>query len=344
MAVTYANALATRIQGSYLCCTRKEGSLKRELSQEVKYVFLNKRSALDFGRVLRLVKFIKKDRIDLIQAHGTSWFTGVLVKLCVPRVKLVWHDHYGKDLESRKTGLLNSFSRLFDGVISVNSQLYEWTKSNLRSGNLRYFKNFLPNKINEGQDVFLYRETGFNIICVANFRKQKDHLSLLKAIEILQNKNYDVNLHLVGAMEENEYTAEIKKYIEGKMFDKNIYLYGEQENVMGILKQAQLGVLSSISEGLPVALLEYGNAGLPVVCTAVGQCEEVLGEYGKLVPAGNPEALATSIEFYLNNETDRLRDAQNFHKMIRDRYSENAVMPEIVSYLKDITDSKNIET
>ena len=38
-----------------------------------------------------------------------------------------------------------------------------------------------------------------------------------------------------------------------------------------------MGVLSSASEGLPLALLEYGRAGLPVVCTDVGNVSEVVG-------------------------------------------------------------------
>ncbi len=47
MSVNYANALARRMDGSYLCCTRKEGLLKKQLAPEVGYLFLNRQGTLD---------------------------------------------------------------------------------------------------------------------------------------------------------------------------------------------------------------------------------------------------------------------------------------------------------
>ena len=58
------------------------------------------------------------------------------------------------------------------------------------------------------------------------------------------------------------------------------------------LHGADCGVLSSVSEGLPVSLLEYGMAGLPVIVTDVGQCAEVVGNgrFGRVVPPGKPNS------------------------------------------------------
>ena len=64
-----------------------------------------------------------------------------------------------------------------------------------------------------------------------------------------------------------------------------------------ILRACSIGVLSSASEGLPLALLEYGKHGLAAVSTAVGQCPEVLdnGYAGVLVPASRPRISAHAI-------------------------------------------------
>ena len=87
MAVNYANALGKCIDASYLCCTRKEGLLKSKISSQVGYFFLNRQSTLDLKAISSLRYFVKENRIDLIQAHGNSWFIAVLVKITLPNIK-----------------------------------------------------------------------------------------------------------------------------------------------------------------------------------------------------------------------------------------------------------------
>src|SRR5690606_17535676 len=97
-AVSYANALARRGQESFLCCTRKEGLLKKKLEPGVSYLFLEKDHILDYRAFVRLKGFVKEHKIQIIQAHSSSYFLAVLIKWAVPGVKLIWHDHYGREL------------------------------------------------------------------------------------------------------------------------------------------------------------------------------------------------------------------------------------------------------
>src|SRR5438876_11120160 len=72
-------------------------------------------------------------------------------------------------------------------------------------------------------------------------------------------------------------------------------------------KACDVGVLSSRSEGMPLALLEYGMNGLPSVATRVGQCAEMLddGRAGLLVPPAAPEPLAKAILALLQSPEQR---------------------------------------
>lgn len=340
MAVSYANALAKRVDGSYLCCTRKEGLLKKKIAGEVTYLFLDKKHSLDLQALGKLRKFVKENRIDLVQAHGTSWFLAALLKLSLPKLKLVWHDHYGKDLQQRKPGLLKFLSRLFDGIISVNEDLKSWAEDELGAEKVKYFRNFLPEKSPVPASLpnppLGGRGEEFKIICVANFRPQKDHLNLLRAFKKLLKEEQQVSLHLVGKPGQESYSESIEKYISNNELHSKVYIYGEQENVMSLLEQADLGVLSSASEGLPVALLEYGRAGLPVVATAVGEIPAVVGENGQFVPLHNPEALAAALKFYFQNEEKRKLDAENFRNAVRKQFSEEAVLPEVMSFFSGL--------
>lgn len=336
MAVSYANALSERIEGSFLCCTRAEGLLKQKITPEVGYLFLNKRSTLDIRALIKLRNFIRQNKIDLIQAHGTSWFLGVLVKIILPQVKLVWHDHYGRDLRERKTEVLKYFSSYFDGIISVNFNLREWAVKELSAKKVRYFRNFLPETETLVTGVNLKGGEGFKIICVANFRPQKDHLNLLKAFDLVQKDCLGCELHLIGKVEPNSYSHQIKSFIVDRKLQNKVFVYGEQQNIPELLLNADLGILSSSSEGLPVALLEYGMAGLPVVCTNVGECAEVVEENGKLVPPGDPEALAEAMQYYMLNDSIRKEASQDFKKAVLSKFSEKVIVPEVIKFYKEL--------
>ncbi|MCY2687873.1 glycosyltransferase [Salinimicrobium sp. TH3] len=335
MAVNYANALAKRIDESYLCCTRMEGLLKKKLSPEVGYLFLDKKKTLDIKAFRKLRRFVKEHKIDLIQAHSSSWFLALMIKWSLPRVKLIWHDHYGRELQGRKVGILKYASKNFDGILSVNSELLEWSKKNLRSKKIAYFRNFLLNDQRIPEDIdyknFIHGSV-FNIICLANLRPQKDHLNLLKAFKIVSENHAKTSLHLVGKDENDEYSKSIRDFIASNALEEKVFIYGEQEKVEFFLGQADLGILSSVSEGLPLALLEYGRAGLPVVSTKVGQCEEILREKGLLAPPGDSLKLAECICHYIEKEESRKSDAASFKRYVKEEFSEEVVMSSYITY------------
>ncbi|MEG9328938.1 glycosyltransferase [Salinimicrobium catena] len=336
MSVSYANALAKRIDGSYLCCTRMEGLLKKEVTPEVGYLFLHKRSRLDISAFLKLRKFIQENKIDIIQAHSSSWFLALIVKLSSKEVKLIWHDHYGRELGERKSGLLRPASRFFDGVIVVNSALQRWSQKNLYCRNIKFFRNFLPDNSISDNKVDLKGGDSFKIVCVANFRPQKDHLTLLKAFKQVVSRVENITLHLIGKFKNDDYTKKIKSYIIKNYLQDKVFVYGEQEKPFHLLGQANLGVLSSVSEGLPLALLEYGYAGLPVICTEVGECPEVIKTNGILVPPGKPDVLVNAFLKYFSSKKRSQEDAKAFQREIIQHYTEQNVIVEVVEFFSSL--------
>lgn len=344
MALSYANALSKRIDASYLCCTRKEGLLKKQLLSEVHFLFLEKRMILDLRAFLMLRKFVKENHISIVQAHSSSWFLAVLLKVSLPQIHVVWHDHYGKRLEKRKIGLLNLGSFFFDGIISVNQDLYYWAYSRLRCKKIRLVPNFLQDKemTCEMEKGFLsdFSEERFNIICTANLRPQKDHLNLIKAFIIFSRNKKGVRLHLAGKDWNDEYSREIQDFIKCHSLEEKVILLGEVQGICSYLSYFDIGVLSSVSEGLPVSVLEYGRAGLPVICTEVGECKEVIGEDGILVPPRNPEKFAEAMELYFENQPLRKDCATRLQKKIMDRYSEEAIVPAVISFFKELVTSR----
>ncbi len=330
IAVSLANELSAKGIDSYLCASRAEGDLKSELRDTVTYFYLNKKSRFDSSSFRKLRKWVKSEEIEVVHAHSSSYFFGYLLKLFLPKITLIWHDHYGKSeaLDQRKYGVLRHCSRKFDAIISVNDALRSWALIKLRCPNVYFLNNFVSEEAVMQSEITLKGGNEPKIICLANLRPQKDHENLLNAFEIVQ-KTHSCSLHLLGKSFDDDYFRSIKKQIEENK-DGEIYYYGSQKGIIDILKQAHIGVLASNSEGLPVALLEYGLAGLAVVATRVGQTEEVIAEYGIIVPPNDPEALAKAIIEYLAKEDYRKQDAKLFNEHIKRNYTFGAISAELL--------------
>ncbi|PHR94979.1 MAG: glycosyl transferase [Leeuwenhoekiella sp.] len=338
MAVNYANALQKRIAVSALCVTRKEGDLKALIDPEVPYLFLERKQRLDILAVLRLKRFIKKHRIEIIQAHGSSYFIGALVKLVTPGLKLIWHDHYGKSefLAMRKATGVKLMHSYFDGVLAVNEKLKNWSKQKLKIEKTFYIKNFIAEALPFDADFKISGAKGKRVVCVANLRPQKNHHMLLDAFKLVLEQDSAYTLHLFGSVPDSLYAESLLERIEAEPFSTSVFYHGTYLKMSAILPHFDLGVLSSDSEGLPLALLEYGQAGIPVITTDVGQCRAVLGDFGKLVPVQNAVALARAI---IESRLEKT-DIQESSKKLRDRtlleYGEQAVIQEVISKYAEI--------
>ena len=115
IAVSYANGLSKFGVTSFICATRDEGPLVNTIHHSVGYVYLNRKSTFDGKAVLKLRAYIVSNKIDIIHAHSTSYFIAILVKLLLPKVKIVWHDHYGNSelLSQRSKRILHFCSKHF---------------------------------------------------------------------------------------------------------------------------------------------------------------------------------------------------------------------------------------
>lgn len=329
MAVTYANALHQELGFGALACTRAEGMLKKQLASGVAYAFLARKSVFDWVALFRLRKIIVEHQITHIHAHSSSIFFAVLLKLFCSRVRLIWHDHYGKSemLEQRPFWTLRIASMFVSQIIAVNQQLVRWSKEKLWCKKVTYLPNFtLPDKtVGVTQ---LHGTKGKRIICLANLRSQKNHLLLLEVAKTISQSHPEYTFHLVGKDFDDDYSGAIKQTILSYNLENHVFIYGSCDDIPAILKQSTIGILTSDSEGLPIALLEYGFASLPVVVTAVGEIPQVVAshEEGFVVPKDDVVAFTNALQQLLDNPNLQATFAKQFHQKVKADYSEKAVL------------------
>ncbi|RZJ29853.1 MAG: glycosyltransferase [Flavobacterium sp.] len=340
MAVNYANALAKRIEFSGLIPTRAEGSLKSKVESNVDYFFLEKRYTFDFRAVLRMKRYCRQNAIEYIHAHSSSYFLAIMVKCLYPKVHIIWHDHNGNSefLEMRHAVPLNFASAFFKGIIVVNNQLKQWAVRKLHCKHVIYLANFTNQESDEISETVLKGQNGKRILSLANLREQKDHFTLLKVAKSLKASHPDWTFHLVGKDFNDEYSEKVHAEIIAKGLQETVFVYGSRNDTNAVIKQADIAILTSKSEGLPVALLEYGLQKKPVVVTSVGEIPLIIrnGENGFIVPRKNAELFREALVEMIDNVALRERLAEAFHLTIVAHHSEEAAITGYLNWIKTL--------
>lgn len=135
---------------------------------------------------------------------------------------------------------------------------------------------------------------------VARLNRVKDQWTLLDATRLLVDRHPGFHLDIVG---DGPVGDKIRAYATELGLDEAVTFHGMQDDVVPFLAAADLFLLSSVSEGIAITMLEAMGAGLPVVATDVGGNREVVvpGETGLLVPPRNPTALADAVDAVLED-------------------------------------------
>lgn len=338
MAVNYANSLADKIEFSALVATRKEGALIKQIDSKVAYLFLNKKKQIDFAALFRLRAFVLKNKVTHIHAHSTSFFFAFLLKLICPSLLLFRHDHYGNNefLVRRPHTVLKLTSSFFKGVIAVNQNLREWSVQKLKSKNVIYLPNFPVKGIKVIDNTILKKVEGKRIVSLANLREQKNHFLLLEVAKKLKKQYTEWTFHLVGKDFDDDYSNQIKKLIQDYELADNVFLYGSKEDIENILNQSSIAILTSKSEGLPVALLEYGLYKKAVVVTNVGEIPNIVqnGNNGYIVKTGSLDLFYNSLVDLIENEALRTNFGNALFNTIEKEYSAESVMKNYLNWLQ----------
>jgi glycosyltransferase involved in cell wall biosynthesis len=328
LAVNMANVLLDYNISSHFCTTRQEGFLKGKLKKEVSYIHLKRKYILDIKALIKLKKYIKTNQIHIVHAHSTSLFFACVLKMMYPNFKLFWHNHTGANvnLSGLKFYIIKFLTKFTNGIVNVNEELAVWSKNKLGNKNVIQVNNF-PLFTDTDRFTNLHGVINKKIVCLAALRPEKDHLNLLEAFNIVQNKFPDWTLHLIGKDYNNEYSDKIKRYISNNNLKENVFIYDMCSDIKNILKQVTIGVLSSENEGLPISLLEYGLANLPVLITDVGECKKVINHHKAIVISKRSDIFANALIEIIKDDSLRNEISKSLNTNVLLKFSkENFIL------------------
>jgi glycosyltransferase involved in cell wall biosynthesis len=337
MAVNYANALSEVIEYAALVATRRGGGLANQINEKVKWTVLNKKSTFDLKAIYKFYKFCKSNQIDWIHAHSSSFFLAVIIKFFLPKIKILWHDHYGtkEELKNHQLLMLKLCQSFFNLIVVVNQNLKTWNEQNLKHNKVYYLPNFSAQAVDLKLSTSLNGETNKRILCLANLRHQKNHELLLAVAKEIHQNHSDWTFHLVGIDYHDDYSKHLKNLIEKLGLTQQVFIYGVKDDTNAIISAVDICILTSKIEGLPVSLIEYGKHKKAVVCTAVGEIPNILtGENGCLVPSNDVDAFARALINLIENPELRKKMGENLFETIQNNFSEEKVIARYLNLLK----------
>jgi len=134
---------------------------------------------------------------------------------------------------------------------------------------------------------------------VANIRPVKRIDDLVRAFRQVHNQHPDTELVIIGSGD----SAPLAQLAQELDISEHVHFLGAQTAVIPLIRQFDVAVLCSDSEGLSNAIIEYIQSGVPVVCTDTGGNNELVinAETGYLVPVGDINMLAEKLNLVLND-------------------------------------------
>jgi glycosyltransferase involved in cell wall biosynthesis len=173
------------------------------------------------------------------------------------------------------------------------------------------------------------------LICVARVEPVKNHGMLIDAVRQLRDKGVDFTLWLVGG---GSGRAALEARCAELGLAAHVRFLGYRDDIPQLLAQADIGVLTSLKEGIPRAALEAMVVGLPVVATRVNGTREVVrhGDSGFLVEVGDVAGLVAALERLLANPVLRAHMGERGRRVVLSEYDEADIVNNLERIYREV--------
>lgn len=339
--------LAERLKDStrfVFVCLDELGTLGDSLRDEGLPVHvLHRRPGLDWSCVRRFRAILRTERVDMIHAHQHApFFYSALSRLgrSAPPILFTEHGRHHPDHPGLKRRLANRLLlRPRDRIVAVGEAVRSALIHNegLPAHRVSVAYNGIPidrfdRTFSTEERAEARREMGVELdnlllIQVARLDYLKDHATALRVLRRLADRAPEARLALVG---EGPEESAIRALIVELGLEGRVRALGLRKDVPRLLAAADVALLTSVSEGIPLTLIEAMAAGLPVVSTNVGGVAEVVVDRltGLLAPSGDDDALAEAVASLADDPEARRRMGALGRERARELFSDSRMHDE----------------
>lgn len=274
-------------------------------------------STLDPRCVKALTDLLKRENVSVVHAHEFAlavYGTGAAVAAKIPSVITMHGGRYHEAKMYRRVALRWAAGRSRATVAVSRATARDLAKSIfVGPGRIAVVPNGIQPPRGDEAGAVVRAELHLDpreplLLSVGNLYPVKGHRTFAKALADLRQRRPDLRWRaaIAGRGEEG---AWLSSFLAEQGLKDQVHLLGYRSDVPHLLAAADIFVLPSDSEGLPLALLEAMLSGKPAVATRVGGVPEALkdGETGLLVPPSRPDRMSRAIERLLDQPALQMR-------------------------------------
>jgi glycosyltransferase involved in cell wall biosynthesis len=322
----------TRFEPRLICLRSSPWLAENPLTVPVETLSITSLKKLNTpGGIKKLIDIIKKGDIDIIHAHYFDSNILCSIAACfVPKVALLSSRRgfiISNKAQKARLAILRLIKGAFDGFV-CNSQAvakFSTDTEKIPPRKIRVIYNGIDlNRFTSVKDdnrySWLKKDNEILIAATANLRPVKNIPLLVRAAQVLSQKYSHLRFVVIG---EGEERRKLEALISRLGLSEIFHLIGHVEQPRRVLVHADIGMLTSYSESLSNALIEYSAMGLPVVASDVGGNDEVIenGHTGFLFRSNDLDELVEKLSLLIENKEMRLSMGNNGSKIVQAKFS-----------------------
>jgi glycosyltransferase involved in cell wall biosynthesis len=336
------------------CLPRKNDVIPALEKAGIPVFCLNFRTDYDVRAMYRLLRLLRERNPRILHLHLP--YTGILGRV-IGRLAgveaIVYTEHNVMEKYRPLTRWLNQFTYPMNAkIIAVSGEVDRSITRHLiaRSTDHTIIRNGIAlnhrDQISDPPDEIkrsLGIPAGHQVVGnVAHIRPEKGHEYLLRTAALVLARRPAVSFVIVGREKEGGEIQRLEELAGTLGIRNNVIFTGFRQDVPRLVSIFDVFVLSSLFEGLPLALLEAMVMGKPAVATSVGGIPEVIqdGVNGFLVPPGNPEALAEKTIRLLEDEALRKDISRRAALTVRDGFDIGSMVKKVEQVYNEVLDHR----
>ena len=168
--------------------------------------------------------------------------------------------------------------------------------------------------------------------------EDKGVLCLVEAYKIAKKKNASISLYIAGSLDQENPSSISKKHFNQLINFKDINYLGKINNIKKYWQEADIAVLLSKREGLPLSLLEAAATGRPIISTDVtGSREIAINDYNAInIKVGDVLECSRAIIKLSRNKTLRKKYGKNSRKLVEGDMALDQICHQYYSLYREI--------
>lgn len=317
----------------------------RDLTLETEVFFCN--SPFDWRTVFQIRKYIREHGIEIVHTHGyKANFYGLMATQFTSIPGMATCHPWTETDYSMKARLYTFLDKLWLKRMKRIIAISDDVKQQLRTGEGKSRIDVIPNGIDlsrfngELQNSALHEQLGFessNIIIgtVGRLVPEKGYSYLLQSAARICASHPQVRLIIVG---DGPLRTHLTQQAASLDLGSKVSFLGIREDTPALLAMMDIFVMSSTSEGLPMALLEAMASGTPIVATRVGAIPHLIKHHdsGLLVPPENVQVLADAVEQLIRNRQKAQKMGERAREAVYLNYSSTQMTRRYIEHYEQL--------